>query len=166
MKSDDLERDLGADLSRALDAASVPGEAPADLAQRLKTNLRREQGLDRLLDGMPEPEIPAGLAERTLSALQLARRSALRSPRRLALVGALATAAAVLVGFGLSWFERAPRSVALPEPELLAVLDVLESWEDLTDPDVVLGSWDAADGWLLDWNQTNQDLNEEETQEN
>lgn len=162
MKPEDLERDLGADLSRALDAANAAGEVPADLAQRLKTYLRREQGLDRLLDAMPEPQVPVGLAERTLSRLQLARRSALRSSRRQALVAGLATAAAVLVGFGLSWFERAPQSNQLPDPELLAVLDVLESWEDLTDPDVVLGSWDATDGWLLDWNQTNQTSSDED----
>ncbi len=165
MNSDDLERDLGADLSRALDAANTSGEVPAGLTQRLKTNLQREQGLDRLLDAMPKPQIPAGLAERTLSRLQLARRSALSSPRRLILIGGLATAAAVLVSFGLSWFDRTPRSAALPDPELLAVLDVLESWEELTDPDVVLGSWDATDGWLLDWNQANQDASEVQTQE-
>ena len=151
MKPDDLQEDLGADLSRALDAIRASTDAvPERLSERIRSNLRKEQILERLLDEIPPPQVPENLPERILSGVADRRRWLKHAFRRRLLVGA---AAAALVGFGLVWSDRLASQADQPAPELLAVLDVLESWDDLTDLDLVLGSWDTADGWLLDWDQ-------------
>lgn len=159
MKPDDLEHDLGADLSRALDAARSDEEArmPAAMRDRLRAELRSERALDRLLDAVPEPEVPADLHQRILTRLALAR----RAPGRWARWG-FGVAAAAMVALGIRIGMNAPAAdLTQPEPELLAVLDVLESWEDLTDPDLILGSWEPAEDWLAIPGETNNNPTED-----
>ena len=143
-----------------------------------------EAALERLLDLVPAPVAPEGLARRTLERLaphrregpvradrpvdplvpvapappvRTARSRGLRPARPLAL--ALAAALAALSWAG--WLARDPRrgppaesaaSVEEVPPELLASLELLESWELLVEdePDLELAALDEVDLLLLE----------------
>jgi hypothetical protein len=151
--------------------------APAELAsgvlaalQPEREALRAERALDRLLDGQPAPRVPAGLAQRVLARLAPRRRSERRraSARRVAPWLAAAGLAASAWGAWQRWAApEGPRGAppapvaagaAVPEAgadvpaELLAALDLLESWEVLTadDPDLALAALDEVDLLLLE----------------
>jgi hypothetical protein len=137
--------------------------APADGASP-------EAALDRLLELVPAPASPEGLAERTLERLAshrspvaprvpvpARRRRGPRAARPLAL--ALAAALAALLWAG--WLARDPRrgapagataSVEEVPPELLASLELLESWELLVEdePELELATLDEVDLLLLE----------------
>lgn len=156
------ERDTPADgLDRLLDG--LPAAAPRGLSTRVLAGLqedRSEAALDELLGRWTVEPAPARLADRTLARLALARRAPPR--RRLALQ--LAAALLLALGLGAGWrMLRAPagttRGLALdplventPPQELLEALDLLESWDLLTDPalEVALSGLDEADLILLE----------------
>jgi hypothetical protein len=137
---------------------------------------REEDALDRLLDRVPAPDVPVGLAERTLRRLERHRRrprpGVLAARRSL-----LAVAAALLISLGygtwmvLAWWrtgqvdgpredvalvqpapEVLPEVLEEPSEELLASLELLESWDLLTSDDLelALASLDEVDGALLE----------------
>lgn len=138
----------------------LPARAPRGLSARVAEGLRAERAdaaLDALLERWTVEPARADLAARTLSRLALARRAPAR--RRVAL--RLAAAALVLLGLAVGWRvlrapqpPRAPDAIvdSAPPPELLEALDLLESWDLLTDPslDVALTSLDEADALLLE----------------
>ncbi|MBM3989975.1 MAG: hypothetical protein FJ298_03095 [Planctomycetes bacterium] len=132
-----------------------------------------EARLDALLARLPQPHVPADLSRRTLSRLSLARRTRRASPRRLA----LAAAALVVLAVGAWTLLRssrrepddnldlvrgpaprsnvvAPRERVLDEPpaDLLASLDLLESWDFVVDDSIEADvlALDAFDALLLD----------------
>jgi hypothetical protein len=127
-----------------------------------------ERRLEALLDRWPEPEVPAGLAERVLAATAAERARGARGrarpgPGRRAASWALACAAllALAVAAGL-WREggaeqaepaaELARGPAAPAPaELLAHLELLEDWELLVtdDLDLLLAALDEMDEVLL-----------------
>jgi hypothetical protein len=129
-----------------------PGVA-ARLLSRLSAE-REEAALDALLARWPEPEAPANLPVRVLAGLGAARRkrAAARPLLRVA-AGLLIALGAVL---GLRELLRAPAApprVVEGEPpaELLETLDLLESWETVTDDslDVALTGFDEVDEILM-----------------
>ncbi|MBM3987817.1 MAG: hypothetical protein FJ294_07665 [Planctomycetes bacterium] len=162
-------------LDRGGDVA-VPGALAARILARLagaRAAQCEQARLDALLARLPEPPVPADLSRRTLARLALARRTRRASPRRLA----LAAAALVVLAVGAWTLVRnsrqepdsnidlahgpapraptvAPRERVLDEPpaDLLASLDLLESWdlviEDSIEADVL--ALDAFDALLLD----------------
>lgn len=226
-----LERDrqLEHALDQVLDEAVGAAEAPADLSARILAGLGSAGSVDELLELVPAPEAPSGLAARVTEAAALEAlldldpvpkvpasltghvlrglaaelepaerpeapilRPAFGRARRLAAVAAVVLAVAALwrlwpgdagsvpsneplriakaepdrevdtgaestpepdpVGVGSS--ESTPEVLApsdLPDPELLAALDVLEDWELLvpSDLDLVLGSLDETETELL-----------------
>ena len=162
-----IERDLGSGLSRLLERADPAGPVPVGLGARVRRALSVERGLDRALDALPTPTAPPGLASRVLDHLEAERVPAVplggpsRSRPGRRVTGRrlmLAAAAALLVGLGLRWLwdqgeEPATQVAELtePDPELLAVLDVLEAWDDITDPELLLGEWDELDALLAGW---------------
>lgn len=158
-----LARERGSpadELDRLLDG--VPAAAPRGLSARVLAGLhgdRAEAALDELLGCWSVEPAPAGLAERTLARLTLARRAPAR--RRLALQ--LAAALLVALGLGAGWralrapagsMPKAPDPLVenAPPQELLEALDLLESWDLLTDPalEVALSGLDEADELLLE----------------
>lgn len=158
-----LARERGApadELDRLLDG--LPAAAPRGLSARVLAGLHGERAdvaLDELLGRWRAAPAPAGLAERTLVRLTLARRAPAR--RRLALQ--VAAALLVALGLGAGWRAlRAPPGTTpkAPDPlvenappqELLEALDLLESWDLLTDPalEVALSGIDEADEILLE----------------
>ena len=146
-------------------------DVPERMADRVLTGLagaRTEARLDALIDIVPTPVTPPGLAERTLSALARERRP--RARLYLLRGGGLRLAAAVLILAGLGlvlWRARSGRSrepdvtvalgVAVPrgqvEDELLASLDVLENWDLLMsdDLDLLMSELDPVDWTLLEY---------------
>lgn len=163
------------------DEVAVPGALASRMLAKLdsaRAAQRESARLDALLSRLPEPQVPAELSQRTLARLTLARRSSRAgqtraSSRRLA----LAAAALVVVGLG-AWLlvrdprqegasdlnlaqgpaprapEVAPRERLLDEPpaDLLASLDLLESWELVVDDSVEADvlALDGFDALLLD----------------
>src|SRR5262249_2992873 len=116
-----------------------------------------EDELDELLDRVPAPRAPAGLAHRVLSALAPVRASAARPRRRRLLFAAAAAAVPALSGWALLAALRPARppqeNAALAEAdlddELLAY--TVENWDLLNDDDldVWLASLDDDDQLLL-----------------
>jgi len=121
---------------------------------------RSDAGLDRLLDSVPDPRVPQGLAERVLSGLAVdqAPRPQLRlltgSRARVLLAAA---GLALLVG-AASWFLR-PDVPQLgfawgdePPREFLEALPVLENFELLTSDDLdfllASASIEEQDEWI------------------
>lgn len=170
-----LDSTLDSVLERG-DEVAVPKALAARMLSRLdgaRTAQRGEAELDRVLARLPAPEVPEELARRTLARLALARRPRRASQPRLA----LAAAALLALGIGAWLLTRgvavdentapemasgptprapavAPRERVLDEPpaDLLASLDLLESWdlvvEDSVEADVL--ALDAFDALLLD----------------
>ena len=160
-------------LERLLDLDREP--APTGLAAGILARLEPERRgrtvsgpdarLDALLDLDREIAVPAGLAERTLASLALARRVPRRRVGRR--IGWLVAAAAgvLLVILGrLAWMrgrsearlEPSPEVVTRdsePDPQLLAALDVVEQWDLLMqdDVDVLLSTLGPGDEALLDY---------------
>lgn len=158
------------------DEVAVPKALAARMLSRLdgaRTAQRGEAELDRVLARLPAPEVPEELARRTLARLTLARRPRRASQPRLALAAAALLALGVgawLLTRGIAVDENAapelasgptprvpavaPRERVLDEPpaDLLASLDLLESWdlvvEDSVEADVL--ALDAFDALLLD----------------
>jgi hypothetical protein len=158
------------------DEVAVPGALASRMLAKLdsaRAAQREDARLDALLGRLPEPQVPADLSQRTLARLALARRPRRAGPSRLA----LAAAALVVLGLG-TWLlvrdprqestsdlnlaqgpaprapEVAPRERLLDEPpaDLLASLDLLESWELVVDDSVEADvlALDAFDALLLD----------------
>ena len=160
------EREVAGDnLDALLDLASAGDEAPAGLADSVLAGLkatRAEEDLDRLLEAVPEPEVPAGLARDVLAGLAAERRPTLRLVRGGGRARLVRIAAATLLVLGAGWLAieltdedtpepapvvadgtpGAPATADEPSEELLANLDVLESWDLVThdDLDVLLAS--------------------------
>jgi len=158
------------------DHVAVPGALAARMLAKLdgaRAAQHEEARLDALLARLPEPQVPADLSRRTLARLALARRTRRAAPRRLA----LAAAALVVLGLGAWMLARnarqdtasdvelargpaprapavAPRERVLDEPpaDLLASLDLLESWDLVVDDSVEADvlALDAFDALLLD----------------
>jgi hypothetical protein len=156
-------------------------EVPDGLAARVLAGLQTRPSLDELLERQPEPEVPAGLSARVLVGLadELIPRPILRPAfgRMRRVAAAAATVLIVAAVWRLlpgretpldSTGGTEPVRVAthestdsgnpteltpaeIPDPELLAALDVLEDWELLvpTDVDLLLGSLDESDAELL-----------------
>lgn len=145
--------------------------APSGLAGRVLAGLRAEADLDALLDRLPEPRPPVGLAGRVLARLESEREPVDVAPPgagRLLSMGAflkLAAAAALVLGglFGWRSLQRPAgegagedlaglSKVEAPPADLLESLEVLESWELLTDEslDATLSSLDAVDVLLIE----------------
>jgi hypothetical protein len=139
---------------------ALPAGAPPELPARVLSGLRparAEAALDALLGRWESVPAPADLAARTLARLAPARRAPAR--RRVAL--RLAAAALVLVGLAAGWraleappAESAPGAVVdgAPPDGLLEALELLESWDLLTDPslEVALTGLDEAEALLLE----------------
>jgi len=202
------DRQLELALDHALDQARG-AEAPDDLSARVLAGLGRASSLDGLLDLVPEPvqpqglaaqvveavrldalldrdavpEVPAGLAARVLRGLgaelqpvaqeeRPVLRAAFGRMRRMAAIAAAVLIVAALwrlmpatqdsirtdepvrVASNEPEVETTPAIVApadIPDPELLAALDVLEDWELLvpSDLDLLLGSLDETETELL-----------------
>lgn len=197
---------VGSDLDRLLELSEV--KPPLDLADNVLRGLRtprrverEERALDRLLDRVPEPAAPQGLADRLLDGLEQhrERRTSLRPVEAAAFAGhepapsaegtpilRWAAAAAIVATLGLGlWRLVRPtvaddarsmevarldpqveqvaiepgtdeasnleRLVEEPPAELLASLDLLESWDVLMDEDVDLdmASLDTLDELVL-----------------
>lgn len=150
-----VARELGADLDALLDVS--PADAPpAGLASRAATFARREGGLDDLLEAVPAEAAPVGLAQRVLAHVaDVERRTSMRRLRGVA----VALAAGLLLWTGLRIGDRA---LELPSEtmagaeleardlELLQHLELLEDWEEVTDPELLLGNLDPLDGLLLE----------------
>ncbi len=157
-------------------------DVPERMADRVLSGLagaRTEARLDALIDLVPIPVTPSGLAERTLSALARERRP--RARLRLLRGGGLrlAAAALILAGLGLVfWRAGSQRSrepdvtVALGvtvarglvEDELLASLDVLENWDLLMsdDLDLLMGELDPVDWTLLEYGSLDPETERED----
>ena len=195
-------------LDEALDAVLGSESAPPNLAARILDGLQAqtaqsEARLDAVLYRLPTPEVPAGLAARTLAAITIdampvdpqpvetapaprrarsravpQRQVAARTPL---LRFSLAAAASVLAAFlgyrliqpsndtpvrkpivqipgqampgqaGPGTNQVADLVPEVPDPELLAALDLLEEWDLLMaqDLDLVLGSLDETETELL-----------------
>jgi hypothetical protein len=163
------------------DAVAVPGALASRMLAKLdsaRAAQREEARLDALLARLPEPQVPADLSRRTLARLALARRPHPAAPRT-ATPRRLALAAAALVTLALgAWLlgrdprrdgasdidlaqgpaprvpQVAPRERVLDEPpaDLLASLDLLESWELVVDDSVEADvlALDGFDALLLD----------------
>ena len=170
--SQDPERRLDELLDRAGDV-----ETPANLAGDLKRKLAQvaaDERLDRVLDELPEPSVPEGLARRVREGLEQERKrsTAPQTGFQLGAFRAFLAAAAIVVLFGvIVWSRRGQGagdaveiaqnnpedrvepgpSEEVPEEELLAVIDALENWDLLTSDDVelLLASLDVADETLL-----------------
>jgi hypothetical protein len=118
---------------------------PVGLSSRILRSLHAERarvaperdGLDRLLDTLPAPVAPVGLAPRVLRALARARadeRERVRPNLGVRLLRAwkpVAAAAALFVSISLwgSWHLRNRNLSKQPPPALLAELELLESIE-------------------------------------
>lgn len=172
-------------LDEALDAVLGGESAPPNLAARILAGLQTQAAqnqarLDAVLERLPAPQVPAGLAARTLAALPILaapqRRVAARTPLlRFSLVAAASVLAAFL-GYRLiqptnetpvrqpivqipgaavpgptPTNQVADLVTEVPDPELLAALDLLEEWDLLMaqDLDLVLGSLDETETELL-----------------
>jgi hypothetical protein len=167
------------EVEQALEAllASLPApRLPVALAERVLARLEgarvgaaSEPGdrLELLLGRVPMPEPPPELAARLLARLAAARR---RPARRFTPALRALAAGLVLAGAAAAWwlaFGRrettptppevvqtppAPAEAAAPDPELLAALELLQSWELVTDDDLdlMLSSLEATDEALLE----------------
>lgn len=143
---------------------------------------REDAALDRLLDRVPAPAVPAGLADRLLRGIEAHRRRprpTLVSARPTVIAAAAALLIALGTATWLSWAHwpaggldgpsggqetagtepsrpLAPQSpgemLGEPSDELLASLDLLESWDLLTgdDLELALASLDPVDQVLLE----------------
>ena len=150
----ELARDLGTDLDALLE--SVPQEsAPAGLAQRALRHARSEVALDGLLDSVPAEDAPVGLGARVLAyVVEHERRARLR---RLGGMGvALAAGLLLLVGLRMNGEPiadpsetMAGRDLSSTDMELLQYLDLLEDWEDVTDPELLLDGLDPFESLLV-----------------
>jgi len=135
---------------------------PAGLEARVLAGLRAnraDEPLDALLDRVPEPEVPPGLSERLLVALEETRSAPVRTRFVLLRGGrSWAAAAAILLTFGagLAWLRtrdhEAAHTSGQVEDDLLSQLEVLENWDVLMsdDLDLYLASLDPVDWTLLE----------------
>ncbi len=150
----ELARDLGTDLDSLL--GSVPRDAaPAGLAQRALRRVRSEVALDALLDAVPLEGAPVGLGARVLAyVVEHERRARFR---RLGALG-MALAAGILLLFTLRSTggnvaepseAMAGRDLTPADLELLQDLDLLEDWEDVTDPELLLDGLDPFESLLV-----------------
>jgi hypothetical protein len=172
-----LEAALDALLERS-DVAEAPGQLAARVLANLEDERRTarvEHELDRLLERVDAPRTPVGLAARMLARLdgERARPMVAAQPRRSRRVSMYALAASLVIALGvaawLRWVheptapsdrnvastETAAPSVAPsanePPQELLASLELLESWDLVTDDslDARLNALDSFDEMLL-----------------
>jgi hypothetical protein len=162
---------LADELDGLLDAP--PAGAPHGLSARVLAGLREERSaaaLDALLGRWEREPAPADLAARTLARLRPARRAPAR--RRAAL--RLAAAALLFLGLAAGWRalreparEPAPDPLVdgAPPPGLLEALDLLESWELLTDPslEVALTGLGEAEALLLEIERERDPLDPEDS---
>jgi hypothetical protein len=164
---------------QALEAllASLPApRLPVALAERVLARLEGARvgvpsdRLEQLLARVPAPVPPPELAMRMLARLAAARRQPARrlTPvlRALAAGLLLAVATGAAGAWWLAFGRRqttptppevvqtppVPAEAAAPDPELLAALELLESWELVTDDDLdlMLSSLEATDTALLE----------------
>ncbi|MBI1380236.1 MAG: hypothetical protein GC161_04020 [Planctomycetaceae bacterium] len=166
-----LEEEEG--LEHWLELLEHTNAAPSGLTARILARLERQRDLEpvrALLDRLPEPEIPHGLAKRVLERvrredavpvpLAQARPRRRRSPWLVAVP--LAAAAAVFAAFYLDRTvpsggePQSAEQVAseAPSDELLAHLEWLEEWDLVVgegdDLAPVLGGLDEFETWLLE----------------
>lgn len=130
----------------------------------MKPDARREDELarlDALLDELPDPREPMGLAERVLAATAAERQGVRPRPvRPWWIAAALAAAAAVALWFGWSRGGDGPapggrteQIADLPaDAALLRELELLEDWELLVTDDLalLLAELDEVDEALID----------------
>lgn len=163
------ESDLEQLLGLAVDVAP-----PSGLVSRVLAELSGERDaerLERVLERVPSPSIPAELAARTLARLAPARRGARFVLLRGRLV-ALAAAAGLVALALLAWKRWQARSaspaelapaplVVFTDEELLEHLEVLENWKELHDPelDLLLASLALDEQVLLQYSDA-EDLEE------
>jgi hypothetical protein len=157
------------ELDRVRAAPGLPERVLAGLAEA-RASAVGERGLDLLLERVPAPAVPDGLAARVLAATRPAPARPRFAVLRAALPWTAGLAAAGLLGV-LAWRAARPaREEIAPAPglrsaanapnapnatrdaELLAALDVLERWDLLVDDDVALflASVDPVEEELLD----------------